>query len=49
MANVVIIAILVAVVGWACYYIYKEKKKGRRCIGCPNSGCASCNCKSVNK
>lgn len=42
MINVIIVMILVAAVGTASYYIYKEKKKGRRCIGCPNSGrCSS--------
>lgn len=39
-ANIVVILILVAAITGACVYIYKEKKKGRHCIGCPYS--ASC-------
>ena len=38
MANTVIILILAAMVVAACVYIYREKKNGRRCIGCPMSG-----------
>ncbi len=34
-ANTVTIVILLAAVTGACIYIYKEKKKGRHCIGCP--------------
>lgn len=45
MINIIIIAILVAAVGSACFYIWKEKKKGRACMGCPASGCSSCHCK----
>lgn len=45
MEDVIIIAILITIVGSAALYIWKEKKKGRKCIGCPYSGCASCHCK----
>ncbi|MCQ2080345.1 MAG: FeoB-associated Cys-rich membrane protein [Lachnospiraceae bacterium] len=45
MINVIISAILVAIVGTASLYIGKEKKKGKKCIGCPYSGSASCHCK----
>lgn len=37
-ANVIIIVILIALIVGACTYIYKEKKKGRHCIGCPMAG-----------
>lgn len=37
-SNIIIIMILLAAVFGACYYIYREKKKGRQCIGCPSSG-----------
>lgn len=30
------------VVGASIFYIWKEKKKGRKCIGCPFSGSESC-------
>ncbi len=45
MENFVIIATLLILVGGAVFYILKEKKKGRKCIGCPYSGSASCHCK----
>lgn len=35
MENFLIIAIVVLVVGLAALYIYKAKKKGKKCIGCP--------------
>ncbi|SDA67809.1 hypothetical protein SAMN02910368_01971 [Lachnospiraceae bacterium G11] len=38
LANIIIIAIVVLAVGGASYYIHKEKKKGRPCIGCPMAG-----------
>ena len=46
-ANIVIIMILLAVLSAACVYIYKEKKKGRHCIGCPYS--AACPKKDLIK
>lgn len=41
MIDFVIIVILVVVVGSALAYIIKERKKGVKCIGCPE-GCHSC-------
>lgn len=38
MENIIIIAILVVIVGLAALYIYKAKKSGKKCIGCPDSG-----------
>jgi hypothetical protein len=35
-----ILAIVVAIVGFALLYIRKAKKKGAKCIGCPSG----CNC-----
>ena len=45
----VILAVIAAIVGGAALYIYKAKKSGKKCIGCPNSGscsgsCAGCAC-----
>ena len=37
MVNVIIIAVAVSVVGLAVFYVYKAKKKGQTCIGCPYS------------
>ena len=50
MENILIIALVAAIVGLAVLYIYKQKKKGTKCIGCPDGstcsgqcgGCRSC-------
>lgn len=41
MENLIIIGILLVIVGAAILYMWKEKKKGTRCIGCPAAGCCS--------
>ncbi len=38
LVNIIAALVILCVVGAACYYIYKEKKKGTRCIGCPMAG-----------
>ncbi len=44
MENIIIIVILVIIVGFAGLYIYKAKKTGKKCIGCPyGDKCASKN------
>ena len=47
--DVVIIAVIVTVVGLASFYIYRAKKKGQKCIGCPCSGNCSGNCGCCTK
>ena len=42
MENIITIVILLFVVGSACFYIRKEKKQGKKCIGCPMSVNGSC-------
>lgn len=53
MENIIIIAILAVIVGLAALYVYKAKKSGKKCIGCPdsgacssagNGGCSGCGC-----
>ena len=39
-----IVCILAAVLGGAGYAIYRSKKAGKRCIGCPDSGTCSGGC-----
>lgn len=46
MIDYIVIAILVAIVGAAAFYVYKAKKSGKKCIGCPD-GC-SCSSKKGN-
>ena len=42
--NILVIALLAVILGLAAGYIYRSKKKGRKCIGCPDSGSCSGNC-----
>lgn len=37
MENILLIVVIVAIVGCAVAYVIKEKKKGTKCIGCPNA------------
>lgn len=42
-ADIVIIAVIGLILGLAGGYIYKEKKAGTKCIGCPSGGnCSAC-------
>ena len=43
MEDIIVIAIIVVIVGLAALYVYKAKKSGKKCIGCPD-GC-SCSIK----
>ena len=48
MLDMIIVLVLLLVLGGAGLYIYKAKKQGKACIGCPHakqcgSKC-SCNC-----
>lgn len=46
MADYIIIAVEVLILGAAGLYVYKAKKSGKKCIGCPHSGnCSAGNCK----
>ena len=53
MIDVILILVLVLIIALAAGYVYRAKKSGKTCIGCPNSGhCASscgCGCKSSPK
>ena len=51
MENLILLALLGLILGGAAGYVYKAKKKGVKCIGCPDgstcsgscSGCCGCN------
>ena len=45
MENIIIVLILLAIVALAARYVYKAKKSGKKCIGCPSGGC----CNSYDK
>ena len=38
MTDVIVALILAAVIGGAARYVYKAKKSGAKCIGCPVEG-----------
>ena len=38
MANLIIILVIAAILGLAGGYIYREKRAGKACVGCPYSG-----------
>ena len=40
----ILIALVVAIIGGAAFYIYKANKSGKKCIGCPDAGSCSGNC-----
>ena len=48
MANYIVVAILALVIGGAVYYIYRAKKNGQKCIGCPYSKQCSGSCSCSN-
>ena len=49
MINYIIVGSIVLIVALAARYIYKAKKSGKTCIGCPSSGsCNGCCCKKEN-
>ncbi len=45
-SNIIIIIVISAILGFAISYIVKAKKKGVKCIGCPDG--ASCSKSSCN-
>ena len=43
MDTLILILVLLVIIGGAVYAVYRSKKKGQKCIGCPYSGqCSSC-------
>ncbi len=47
-ADIIVIAVILAIIGGAGWYIYRAKKSGAKCIGCPDSKTCSGNCKSCS-
>ena len=44
MVDIILIVILLAIIGLAAFYVYKAKKSGKKCIGCPYAGTEGCSC-----
>ena len=50
MADIIIVAVLLVILGLAAWYVIKARKSGRKCIGCPGGCCpkkgdgSACDC-----
>ena len=46
MQDLIFLLVLAGIIGAAVRYLYKQKKKGAKCIGCSvgEGGCSSCGC-----
>lgn len=42
--DIFIIAVVAVIVGLVIWYIHRSKKKGVKCIGCPDAGKCAGNC-----
>lgn len=42
MSDVIIIAVLLVILTLSSVYVYKSKKNGKKCIGCPGGCCSGC-------
>jgi hypothetical protein len=40
----IILGVIAAILGLAAWYLYKEKKSGKKCIGCPHSAACTGKC-----
>ena len=48
MQDIMIGLVILMILGAAALYVYKAKKRGQKCIGCPAGGCCAqkgcCSC-----
>lgn len=49
MTDLIVIGITAVILGLAAGYVVRAKKKGKRCIGCPEGGTCTGNCGSCGK
>ena len=49
MVDLIAFSVIAAIVGFAARYVYKAKKRGTKCIGCPGGGSCSGNCNGCHK
>ena len=47
--DIIVVAILVLLTGGISLYIYRQKKKGNKCIGCPYGKSCSGECNKIDK
>ena len=48
MTDLIIVAVVAAIVGFAVWFIRKEKRRGVQCVGCPDAKTCSGNCSGCN-
>lgn len=48
MDNVIVCLILAVILGGAVWYLIRAKKKGQKCIGCPDGAACSGHCAGCN-
>ena len=51
MENIIILAVIAVILALSGRYLYKAKKRGVKCIGCPsgcsyNGKCGGCHCET---
>lgn len=46
MTDIIVVGIIAGILGCAIAFIIKEKKAGKRCIGCSQAGMCSAKCES---
>ena len=49
MENIIIIAVVAVTVIAAGLYVYRQKKSGKKCIGCPYADSCNGGCRSTEK
>ena len=42
--DIIIVAVIVAILGGAIFFLHRAKKKGIKCVGCPDSSTCSGSC-----
>lgn len=48
-ATIITAVVIAAIIAVAIVYIIRTRKKGIKCIGCPENGCSSCSCNCQSK
>ena len=44
MTDIIVAAVIIVIVAAAAIFVLRAKKRGRKCIGCPDSGTCSGGC-----
>lgn len=48
LTDIIVIIAIVLIVGGASFYIIRAKRRGQRCIGCPDAKTCSGNCSACH-